>query len=79
MKLRRSFGEADESLQIFKRSVTVDPGPDGTGGGSPNSGLGFGRVDDECVEFYRGGGQVRIHLKVCSPHLLKSKAKYDQL
>lgn len=47
----RSFDGADESLQIFKRSVTVDPGPDGTGGGSLPSGLGFNRTGDRCVEF----------------------------
>lgn len=40
MKLRRSFGEADESLQIFKRSVTVDPGPDGRGEGPNGQGWG---------------------------------------
>lgn len=39
MKLRRS-SEADESLQIFKRSVTVDPGPDGTGEGPQSQGWG---------------------------------------
>lgn len=78
MKLRSS-GEEDGSLQIFKRSgsVAVDPGRAEQGVVlTVRVGVRSRPVVvhlDRRIESCRGDGQGRMHLQVCSPHLLESK------